>query len=977
MTSRARKKCTLFGAVSSILCLLLQWQCQSCYAAVNTHNVVRKIVNTALLEDNPLLLVSTLGGSLIAIEQDTGDIRWEISNDPAVMVPFDMEINFASKEHLFLPDPKDGSLYLLANGKGGYESALKKLSYTIPELVASSPCRSTDGILYTGKKVASWMAVDAVTGKKHLVMGNEQQNFDVCPADGSQTIFIGRTEYSIAMYDSHKKEKRWNVSYFDYTAGTLDDIATQNYPLVHFATNSDGSVMTLDRDSGRKLWGQKFKSPVIAMYAVQDDSLVMIPFTTVGVDTLKALQLSHAGANMKLIPALYVGQFPHGLYALPSLIDNTVTRTLTSPPAMLLIEGPKENKSTEESDEKGAKPSIGSTSNTNPFENLLGHYQIPERSTNVLQITGKSDVLLKTPENLVIETAERVTIDTEGDQVNVRVVDELKLAWSNFTKGNISMDSVVKISMAITSSTYHFVQTKAVMTLLFLLLVFITFYMAFSLYGKQSHLADYEQDDSVVRVGKIELYPSQILGKGCEGTFVFNGKFDGRPVAVKRLLPDCFSVADREVDLLRESDEHPNVIRYFCTEKDRQFRYIALELCAATLEDFVIGKFRNDNISEVDILLQATSGLAHLHSLDIVHRDIKPHNVLLSYPNAKGEIKAMISDFGLCKKLMNGRYSFSHHSGAAGTDGWIAPEMIDPEKTATFSVDIFSLGCLFYFVLSKGKHPFGDDLHRQANIINGEGRLEHLEENKDYVALNLILAMIDIDPKNRPTASAAMKHPFFWDADKRLAFLLEVSDRVESENLESEVLKALESKNWVVVQRDWRKHIGEAIAADLRKYRNYRGENVRDLLRALRNKKHHYQDLAEDAKEILKNDSKDFLAYFTKRFPLLLIHTWVAMVCIREEPGKQKYYDTSYLFPQNVAILAKPGEKPEVVEDEIEQKTNSPKDWTSAWNNDKKQNKRRTPPHPAWKLNWRETPKKTPLTEEGENNRENMRTDIL
>ncbi|CAB3368428.1 Hypothetical predicted protein [Cloeon dipterum] len=915
MASRARKKYTLFGAVSSILCLLIHWQCQSCYAAVNTHNVVRKIGDTALLEDNPLLLVSTLGGSLIAIEQRTGDIRWEISNDPAVMVPFDMEINFASKEHLFLPDPKDGSLYLLAN-------------------VASSPCRSTDGILYTGKKVASWMAVDAVTGKKHLVMG--------------------RTEYSIAMYDSHKKEKRWNVSYFDYTAGTLDEISTQNYPLVHFATNSDGSVITLDRDSGQKLWGQKFKSPVIAMYAVQDDSLVMIPFTTVGVDTLKALQLSHTGANMKLIPALYVGQFPHGLYALPSLIDNTVTRTLTSPPAMLLIEGPKENKSTEESDEEGAKPSIGSTSNTNPFENLLGHYQIPERSTNVLQIT-----------------------DTESDQVNVIVMDELKLAWSNFTKGKISMDSVVKISVAVTSSTYHFVQTKAVMALLFLLLVFVTFYVAFSIYGKQSHLADFEHDDSVVRVGKIELYPSQILGKGCEGTFVFNGKFDGRPVAVKRLLPDCFSVADREVDLLRESDEHPNVIRYFCTEKDRQFRYIALELCAATLEDFVIGKFRNNNISEVDILLQATSGLAHLHSLDIVHRDIKPHNVLLSYPNAKGEIKAMISDFGLCKKLMNGRYSFSHHSGATGTDGWIAPEMIDPEKTATFSVDIFSLGCLFYYVLSKGKHPFGDDLHRQANIINGQGRLELLEENKDYVAFNLILAMIDIDPKNRPTASAVMKHPFFWDADKRLAFLLDVSDRVESENLESEVLKALETKNWVVVQRDWRKHIGEAIATDLRKYRNYRGENVRDLLRALRNKKHHYQDLAEDAKEILKNDPKDFLAYFTKRFPLLLIHTWVAMVCIREEPGKQKYYDTSYLFPQNVAILAKPGEKPEVVEDEVEQKTNTPKDWTSAWKNDKKQNKRRAPLHPAWKLNWRENPKKTPLTEEDANNKKNMKTDAL
>ena len=71
----------------------------------------------------------------------------------------------------------------------------------------------------------------------------------------------------------------------------------------------------------------------------------------------------------------------------------------------------------------------------------------------------------------------------------------------------------------------------------------------------------------------------QVLGRGCDGTFVFRGKFDGRQVAVKRLLPECWNLADREVTLLRESDEHPNVIRYFCMEEDHQFRYITLELC--------------------------------------------------------------------------------------------------------------------------------------------------------------------------------------------------------------------------------------------------------------------------------------------------------------------------------------------------------------------------------------------------------------
>lgn len=76
------------------------------------------------------------------------------------------------------------------------------------------------------------------------------------------------------------------------------------------------------------------------------------------------------------------------------------------------------------------------------------------------------------------------------------------------------------------------------------------------------------------QVGKIRFSPNHILGKGCEGTFVYKGQYDNRDVAVKRLLPECFIVADREVQLLRESDAHPNVIRYFCTEQDRQFKSV-------------------------------------------------------------------------------------------------------------------------------------------------------------------------------------------------------------------------------------------------------------------------------------------------------------------------------------------------------------------------------------------------------------------
>lgn len=872
-------------------------------------------------EHDPLLIFSTLSGSFIGVGQRSGEIRWRQDDEPAVKVPHSIS---ETSMPMFLPDPKDGTLYLF----GADSEVLKKLPFTIPQLVASSPCRSSDGILYTGRKIDTWFTVDPQTGEREQVLGfNKVKN--TCPLETQDVIYVGRTEYNIIMIDSKHKNRKWNVTFYDYSAAKMESDSIENYDLLHFTTSSTGRVVTLNRRLLKVLWELDLGSPVIAVYTVSKDGLTAIPFTSVAEEALDRL-LDRATANLnqvQLSQTLYIGEHTHGLYALPSFADSS-TVTISSKTAHLLLEGPlitsyisNQNNNNNNNNEiplpgdHVSTTKIETTDNDfqsiNPEKNIimLGHYNVPAEykpQNSPLQIAGPSQAVI--PASLPLQNFTKTIEDNNKEFINTtnehknwrRVIAASYNAgkkWLNQQESKgLKLTLIILVGCIITMFWYLNAQFKEFQQL-------SQGSRESSRTGSNGKNADVyipeEIGEGLVRVGKITFDTSEVLGKGCEGTFVYKGEFDNRPVAVKRLLPDCFTFADREVALLRESDAHANVVRYFCTEHDRMFRYIALELAEATLQDYVAGRYNRGKISIKNILRQATSGLSHLHFLDIVHRDIKPHNVLLSVPGPRGEVRAMISDFGLCKKLQLGRMSFSRRSGVTGTDGWIAPEMLNGERT-TCAVDVFSLGCVFYYVLSGGKHPFGDQLRRQANILCGESDLtglQEISENDKEIALILIKAMIDSNPTDRPPATAVQNFPIFWNSAQILNFFQDISDRVEKDELNSPALRSLETNNNKVVRCDWRSHIDVEVATDLRKYRSYRGESVRDLLRALRNKKHHYRELTPEAQSSLGEIPEKFTDYWLSRFPCLLPHVWCAMQKFRMEPNLKTYYHENYEFP--------------------------------------------------------------------------------
>ena len=381
------------------------------------------------------------------------------------------------------------------------------------------------------------------------------------------------------------------------------------------------------------------------------------------------------------------------------------------------------------------------------------------------------------------------------------------------------------------------------------------------------------------------------------GTVVYAGLHETRECAVKRLVKPFFGHdnADKEISLLIQSDQHPNVLRYYAKEEDASFIYIALEKCAGSLQDLIDRPANHPDADRLLILHSMMTGLAHLHSLNIVHRDLKPANILLTKGN-----RCKLADMGLGKQLDLMRSSFD--SVVSGSFGWQPAEVLSvggggaaaaavhgssSGGRLTKAVDVFSAGCVVHYVLSGGHHPFGLNVEREINIVRNQPTFDQLRSHR-YEAIDLVSSMIAHSPDDRLSASDCVHHPVFWSDEQKLHFLLDVSDRVEAEPEYSECRLTLEkaaasflnpASSSGAASAGWDVKLYRGLLDNLGKFRKYDFTSCRDLLRVIRNKRHHYRDLPEEVQRELGGVPSGFLAYFTARFPELLMCMYRVMAC--------------------------------------------------------------------------------------------------
>ncbi|KAI6196797.1 Non-specific serine/threonine protein kinase [Aphelenchoides besseyi] len=865
------------------------------------------------------ILVSTIDGYLTAVDMHSGAIKWRYKEGPVLDSSKYLQADFS-----YIPNPRNGDLYVIS------DKQLKRLPFNIPQLVTVSPCKSSDGILYSGQKKDVWIAINPDTGVHRETV--PPQATDSCPVGHPETVFIGRTDYRVFMSDTKRTSRNWNATFVDYSSHLLP--VDEEYPFRHFHSSADGRILTIDTTTQDVRWKLDFQSVIVNLYLLKQDGMHRLPSTSVGQGTFDIFenspQLVHffdwtngpadndrtMSNDARLLQTLFIGDSDFGLYALNSFVDQKLDSFLLKTLGPLLLEGPTGDPSENAAVPRPPLPKgadlHGSIYRTTSGEFLLlGHHDIPPTLMKAI-ISGRDtqfnrlSLLGFEPHSDSGNSGSYLPHRIDSINTGENKDSDVDWAWEvifvqAWRKSPLGVLTFIGLILGlIIAAVFFYAKHNAVVGIMASRSEGLSVSQSRGSRGSSKRTLSTVQleDEDLLRghfqIGALRYNTKDILGSGCEGTKVFRGVFDGRAVAVKRVVSDQIKLIDREIELLRRSDTHPNVVRYFCSETDDNFFYIALELCDCTLKDYVYNKSTQDRyaIDMRNILKQTTDGIAYLHSINIVHRDLKPQNILLTPTDDKRRVRVMISDFGLCKMVKRGHASVSKVSGLAGTEGWIAPEMMKSDLTSvTYAIDVFALGCVFYFVICDGKHPFGESNRRQDNILEGRFNLGHLTSQADYVALNAIEKMIEHDPYRRPPIDAVAAHPIFWSKERQLQFFMDVSDRIERLQEDDPLIQSLEAGSCRVLgTNDWHRQLSKLLRDDLVKFRKYQGHSIRDLMRAMRNKKHHYRELPEDLKKSLGDIPDEYLTYFTDRFPHLLIHTFKVMAMCADERNFHTYY---------------------------------------------------------------------------------------
>lgn len=231
-----------------------------------------------------------------------------------------------------------------------------------------------------------------------------------------------------------------------------------------------------------------------------------------------------------------------------------------------------------------------------------------------------------------------------------------------------------------------------------------------------------------------------------------------REVAIKVLAshlskdPKFLERFQREARVMANLD-HPHILRCFAVGEAHGFHYLAMEIAAGgSLETWIdrLGKLTVGDA--LHVIIAAASGLQHAHEHGLIHRDIKPGNVLLT---SKGVVK--LADLGLVK-AMSEDLTLTRSGTGVGTPHYMSIEQMRDAKNVDGRSDIYALGCMLYRCLT-GRPPFQGESYIELFEAKDKGKYPPARRFNEDVPrrLDLIIdRMLEKNPKDRHQTCAEL-----------------------------------------------------------------------------------------------------------------------------------------------------------------------------------------------------------------------------
>jgi hypothetical protein len=241
--------------------------------------------------------------------------------------------------------------------------------------------------------------------------------------------------------------------------------------------------------------------------------------------------------------------------------------------------------------------------------------------------------------------------------------------------------------------------------------------------------------------------PLKPLGSGGSGSvWLVRDEQTGLDLALKIIAREgkAAARAEREAQAAARL-RHPSCLRAYAFARDPRHVYIAYEYVPGRTFREAIRAGDLDDASAIEACAEICDALAHAHAEGILHRDVKPSNVLLGAGPAK------LLDFGLAQ--MADAETLTAHGDVPGTLAYIAPERLAGEES-TGAADVWSLGVMLWEALA-GRHPFWHTsmLETARAIEAGAPSLETLRPDLPKALVALVDSALSLDPARRPKAA--------------------------------------------------------------------------------------------------------------------------------------------------------------------------------------------------------------------------------